>query len=217
MYFCEMKIANIVSKNTIDVSITFNVVEQIDDIIQGLPTLIVGYDYVNKYYPDFDITNIELETNLYWTFKRTEKRDKFEEDLEWFKNRVYSNLFKGVNYVFVDLIHYSNKLMWKVVRKIYSLKNKVSYATDDMIYIYCENLIFGINLRQLKYMCVDIDKIKSKIKLNSNDFLVGNKILIEYKKSVGRLGEQVKYIPFLYSITNGKKTILSDIYLPQEG
>ena len=64
-----MKIANILSTIKIEAPEDFNIVKSSSDLIDGLPTLIVGYDYVNKNYPDFDITNIELEPNVYWTFK----------------------------------------------------------------------------------------------------------------------------------------------------
>ena len=64
MYICNMKIANIVSNNNISVSEEFNVVKSIDEIIDRLPTLIIGFDYVNKHYPDFNILDIELEPPL---------------------------------------------------------------------------------------------------------------------------------------------------------
>jgi hypothetical protein len=76
-----MKIANIVTSNKIDISEQFNIVESMDNIIHGLPTLIVGFDTVNNLYPDFDILEIKVEDNIYWTFKKNEKRDKYDEDL----------------------------------------------------------------------------------------------------------------------------------------
>ncbi len=48
-----MKIGNIVSSIDVKISNEFNLVKNMDEIIQGLPTLIVGFDYVNKNYPDF--------------------------------------------------------------------------------------------------------------------------------------------------------------------
>ena len=101
-----MKVANIVSTSKVSVSDEFNVVKAMDDIIHGLPTLIVGYDYVNKHYPDFDITDICLGPDLYWTFKRTERRDKHEEDLIWFITKAFEDLTSKVNYVFVDPIQH---------------------------------------------------------------------------------------------------------------
>mgnify|MGYP003345070021 CR=1 FL=1 len=44
------------------------------------------------HYPDFNILDRCLNTDIYWTFKKTEKRDKFEEDLNWFISKVYKDL-----------------------------------------------------------------------------------------------------------------------------
>ena len=199
-----MKVANILTNNKISVSDEFNVVTTMGDIIHGLPTLIIGYDYVNKHYPDFDITNICLEKDLYWTFKRTERRDKFEEDLNWFITKIYTDLTKQINYVFVDPIQQQTKTLYKIIRKIKNIEYKITYVHGDMIYVYGDNLIFGIDLKLLKFMSIDTNKIKDKLKRISSVFLDDNKILIEYRKNVGMLGYQVRYIPFLYSITHGK-------------
>lgn len=211
-----MKVANIITTQKISVSDEFNVVTAMGDIIHGLPTLMVGYDYVNKHYPKFDITNRLVEPNLYWTFKRTERRDKFEEDVEWFKSKVYGDLITNISYVFFDPIQLQKKSIWKILRKIYNFKYKVAYVSGQMIYIYGENLIFGIDLSLLKYMGMKVDKIKAKIKKLCDVFLDDNKILIEYRKNVGLLGHQVRFIPFLYTISHGQDNTSSIIHIPRE-
>lgn len=211
-----MKLGNIITTDKINVPSEFNVVKTIDDIIHGLPTLIVGYDLVNKLYPEFDITDVYVCTNMYWTFKRTERRDKFEEDLYWFISKVYQDLTKQVNYVFVDPIQYTNRTLYKILRKIYSLEKKVSYLHADMIYIYGDKIIFGVDLMLLRYMSVNVDRIIEKIK-NTSVFLDNDKILIEYKKNVGRLENQVKFIPYLYSIANEQNTTISFVHSLRKG
>lgn len=188
-----------------------------DEIIHGLPTLLIGFDYVNKHYPTFDITNIKLEQDLYWTFKRTEKRDKYEEDLKWFISKVYKDLTNKLIYVFVDPLQYNTRKLWKIVRKITTIKDKVSYIHDQMVYIYGENLIFGVDLKLLMYMGMNVSKIKDKIKLVSSDFLGDDKILIEYKKNVEDLVYEVRFIPYLYSIRNGQNDTSSLIHIPRKG
>lgn len=212
-----MKVANILTTQKISVSDEFNVVTTMGNIIYDLPTLIVGYDYVTKNYPNFDITNIQLEPNLYWTFKRTERRDKYEEDLEWFKTKVYTDLSAKLIYVFFDPIQLKSKSIWKILRKIYTLKYKVGYINGEMIYIHGENLIFGIDLSLLRFMGFKIDKIKEKIKQICDVFLDDNKILIEYRKNVGMLGHQARFIPFLYTISHGQNDTSSIIHIPREG
>jgi len=209
-----MKVANIVSTNKVSISNEFNVVKTMGDIIQGLPTLIIGYDYVNKHYPKFSITNPVLDYNLYWSFKKTENRDKFEEGLNWFIHKVYENLTKGVSYVFVDPIQYNNKTLIKIVRKIKSIKNPITYVHGEMIYIYGETFIFGVDLKLLRYVGINVNKIKDKIKKISNVFMDDSNVFIEYKKNVEMLDNQVRYIPYLYSIINGEDNTASLVHIP---
>ena len=211
-----MKIANIVSHSKVNVSKHFNVVESMDEIIHGLPTLIIGFDYVNKHYPDFDIMERKLGDNLYWTVKRTEKRDKYEEDLSWFMNKVLKDLVADVNYVFVDPIQYHGKVIRKIIRKIYSIENKISYQDGQMIYIYGEKIIFGVDLKLLKYIGLNPIKIKQKILQESSVFLGDSDILIEYKNSVEELDNKVRYIPYLFSITDEQNNTSSLIHISRE-
>lgn len=211
-----MKIANIVTNNKLDISEQFNIVESMDDVIHGLPTLIVGFDTVNNLYPDFDILDIKVEDNIYWTFKKNEKRDKYNEDLNWFIQKVYDDLVKNCIYVFVDVIQYNKPTLIKILKKISSFKKIITYQTEDMLYINGENYIFGVDLKLLNYVGFDKNKIINKIKRASNSFLSNNEIIIEYKKYVEDLGLPNKYIPYLYSITHDEKDITSSIHIPRE-
>lgn len=198
-----MKIANIVSTNKVNTSDEFNVVSSIEDIIPSLPTLVVGFDWVNRHYPDFDITSRRLRKDLYWTFKRTEKRDKHDEDILWFMNKTYRDLVSKVPYIFIDPLQYTTKVLYKITRKISSIPDFTTYVHGEMIYMYGAGFIFGIDLKLMKYIGFDCDKIKNKIKAHSKVFLEDNNILIEYIKHVEGLDKQTRYIPYLYSISNG--------------
>jgi hypothetical protein len=188
-----------------------------DNIIHGLPTLILGFDYVNKHYPDFDVMDRKLGENLYWTVKRTEKRDKYEEDLSWFVTKVLTDLISEISYVFVDPIQYNSRTIRKVIRKFHTMENKITYQNGQMLYIYAEKIIFGVDLKLLKYIGLDYKKIKEKIIRKSLVFLTNDKILIEYKKTVEELDNQVRYIPYLFSITNEQNNTSSVIHIPREG
>lgn len=209
-------VANIVSQSDINISEDFNVVKSMDEIIHGLPTLIIGFDYVNKHYPDFNILNFTIEPNLYWTFRKNEKRDKYEHDLSLFITKVYCDLVQEISYIFVDPIHYNKKTLYKIIKKIKSLKNIVSYIHNDMIYIYSDKLIFGVDLNLLEYIGFKKDGVKDKIKQISSVFLDSPRILIEYKNIVEELDDQVKYIPYLHSIKNEQNSTNSFIHISRE-
>lgn len=197
-----MKIANIVTTTKVNVSNEFNVVKDISEIIPNLPTLVIGYQWVNKNYPDFDITNNQINENLYWCFKKTESRDKHDETIIWFMNKIYKDLVSKIPYVFIDPINYSGVKLIKIIRKIYSLDKITTFINNEMVYIYGGGVIFGVDLKLLKYMGFNVEKLKNKIKTKSTVFLSENNILIEYKKHVESLEKQTRYIPYLYSINN---------------
>ncbi len=190
-------IANIVSTSKIDISENFNVVETIDLVIEGLPTLIIGYEYVDALFPDFDITTNRLGPNLYWTYKRLHKRDKFNEDLDFFITTVYREMIKNIVYIYVDPIQYNKSTLTKIHRKIYSIESKVGFIHKNMGYIYGDNMIFGIDFRLLEYMGVDIVKLKSRIKNNCSFFVEDAN---GYQDILLYLDNQIKYVPFLYSM-----------------
>jgi hypothetical protein len=197
-----MKFANIVSKTQINVPQDFNVVQSMDEIIHGLPTLIIGFDLTDKLFPNYDVGNIKVTDNIYWTTKKTESRDKHNIELEWFKYFTYHELIKDINYIFVDPIQYKKKSLLKILKKIYTIPNKISYQHKDMIYIYSNKFIFGIDLKLLKYIGLDVSKIKEKIIKISSVFLKDSDIFIEYKYIIDDMENQVRFLPYLYSIKN---------------
>jgi hypothetical protein len=197
-----MKFANIVSTTQINVPQDFNVVQSMDEIIHGLPTLIIGFDLTDKLFPNYDVGNIKVTDNVYWTTKKTESRDKHNIELEWFKHFAYHELIKDINYIFVDPIQYKKKSLLKILKKIYTIPNKISYKHNDMIYVYSDKFIFGIDLKLLKYIGLDVSKIKEKIIRISSVFLEGADIFIEYKYIIDDMENQVRFLPYLYSIKN---------------
>lgn len=192
-----MKIANIYTKNSIKVSDEFNVVDSMDDIIDGLPTLLIGFDYVNKNYPDFDIMDFKISDSLYWTFKKTEKRDKHEEGLSFFIRNVYLESMKNIQYFFVDVIQFSEKQIYRVLKKIMSIEKKYLYYENNMIFIYGGEFIFGIDILLLKYIGVDIEKLKAKIKTNSSVFICKDKDYIKVMKDMGCEPHMIPYLFYL--------------------
>lgn len=197
-----MKIGNIVSTTSVSVSDDFNVVQSLDEIIQGLPTLIVGWDYVKKNYPDYDVTDRQLADNLYWTVKKTEKRDIYEEDLFYFIQNTYNGLVKDIDYYFLDPFNLTRKKLVRLLQKLNSCKS-ISYHHDNMVYIYIENYILGIDISLMEFIGFKYDKLVDKIKQKSSIFLTKDMIFIEYKHRIENFENQVKYLPVLYSIENG--------------
>ena len=107
-----MLIGNIVHNNPKKEYKNFNVVDSLDKIIEGLPTLIIGWDIVKQINPDADFLNRKLSNNISWTFNLTERRDLHEEDLYYFIKNCYNNLISKVKYNYIDFLLFNdNKIL----------------------------------------------------------------------------------------------------------
>jgi len=198
-----MKIANIVTTNKVDVTDDINVVKDVNDTIEGIPTLVTSYDWVSKNYDDYEIYDKKLEENLFWTFARTERRDIFTSDVESFITLANKKLVEDIDYIFIDLIQFRPIVINKIVRKLLSINKKIAFKHKNMVYIYGDKLIFGLDLGLVSYMGLNVDGIENKIKNKCSVFLENDEIFIEYKDNMERLEHSVKYIPYLYAIKNG--------------
>lgn len=198
-----MFVGNIVAHSKINIDKYFNVVESIDNIIPNLPTLIVGWDIVKIDNPDVDFINRKLSDDIFWTFKKTERRDMFENDLYDFIHHCYNLLVKNVNYKFIDLIQLSESELKVTFKNIKKSVNVVGYIHEQMLYIYTENTVYGLDLNLVNYLEYNLLETLNKIKSYCSVFLDNDEILIEYKDIIDMLNNEVKYVPFLYSIEHG--------------
>jgi hypothetical protein len=198
-----MFVGNIVTHSNINVDKYFKVVNSLDDIIDGLPTLIVGWDIVKIISPNADFIDKKISENVFWTFKKSERRDIFEDDFYDFTEYCYGLLIKDIKYKFIDLIQLGELELKNTFRFIKKHENVVGYLYNKMLYIFVEKTIYGIDLTLLKYMDYNTDDVLYKIKSYCSVFLDNKEILIEYKDVIDMLNNEVKYIPFLYSIEHG--------------
>jgi hypothetical protein len=195
-----MYVANIVTKTNLNVDKYFNIVQSIDEIIDDLPTLIIGWDIVKTINPNADFIDKKLSNNIYWTFKKTERRDIFEEDLYYFIKHSYNLLIKNIEYIFIDLILFSDSELKATFKKIKKSPKVIGYKYNNMLYLYTDKTIYGFDLKLVKYLDLDSDKTIEKIKSYCSVFLTDTNILIEYKDIIEMLNNEVKYIPYIYSI-----------------
>lgn len=202
-YLCDVKkIGNILTNSNSSYPEYFNVSNTLD-FSNDLPTLIIGFDLTFELYKDkVNANNNKLDDNLYWTFLKSENRSKYEQQLELFITDCILYQVNKSSYIFVDLIHTPPKKLIKIAKKILTLSNPISLVYYDMIYIYGENLIFGVDLSLCQFVGLDSDKIFVKIKSISKEILEYKEIIIEYEDLLFRVDNQVRYLPILYSIEN---------------
>jgi len=193
-----MKIGNIITDTPINVGVGFNVVKSIDDVIVGLPTLIIGYSIVKENFgDDLDFVNREIN-GFKWTFSKVEHVKYHTIDLNTFIDKCINDSIAKINYVFVDPILNTKHTIKKIIRKINSLENIITYRCDNMVYIFGDNLVFGVDLYLLDYIYINVNKVISRIQTISKVYLEGCDISNEYSGYLDRLDNQKKFVPFLY-------------------
>ena len=73
-------LANIYTKSKLDIEPFFNVVDDENKLIDGIPTLIIGWDSVKSLYGDINILDKKVKDNIYWTFGKRERRNVMEKN-----------------------------------------------------------------------------------------------------------------------------------------
>lgn len=199
-----MLIGNVVCKRHINIDKNFNLIKSTNEIIEGLPTLIVGLDNAKSFTDNISYLDRKINTNTFWTFTRLEKRDLFEEDLFYFIKFSYDELLKSANFKFIDLILSDSDEINKVFNNIKSSDKVITFSYENMVYVHINDMIYGFDLRQVDYIGKSKNIFIDKIKNMSNVFLSDEKILIEYKKELSVLNDEIKYIPLIYLLRNNE-------------
>lgn len=172
-----IKIANIVTRSKKHVfGDEFNVVSSCCDAIDGLPTLIIGVDEARTCINDFNILKKRYDNDtLWWTYKKTERKCDYDDDVESFIRFSIEYFKKSIRYEYVDIINYSVGRLKKLIKYIDSPEKKKLLVSPngDFLFIYSEKyrIVFGLSLSLCDYCGVKKEKVMERIKKNrSNRF-----------------------------------------------
>lgn len=190
MYICEKYktmryIANILTNKKIDSVEFYNIVSRKEDLIENLPTLVIGWEFTKTLYPNANIISWEIDENTYWTFGNRERRQKYEELLEKFNNLVIKKFIKKIKYKYISII--DGDINYPALEfLINECKGFKIYIDNNMIYATGKNSpergnwVYGFSLEEYKYLGVDIKELFKKI-YNSDIQIISSKDDISWK------------------------------------
>ena len=169
----------------------------------SIPTLVIGKKNIQ------DIVGVDnvhfldkhINTNLSWTFAKTEQRNEYEKDLKNFNKKIINKLINDIEYKFFNIFTLPFSVIKAFIKFMYGNKQKVIYQTNNMLYIYCENIVYGISLTDLNYIGIKKDKMMSKIKSNQCNKVLNNDYFLtkSLKKFTNKNKMIVPYVFFLQS------------------
>ena len=198
-----MYVGNIITSSKIEDD-NFKICRKLETIDDSLPTLIVGWEKTKEIYgEEVSILHKKIDDNTQWTFSTKERKVDYDKDIKRFMEECYSHIGEDINYVYVDLIHDSKKKIKKIIKKIYSLSNpKVYNHYNRMIYIYGDNIVFGVYIEILHYIGIDYNKVLTKLSKIPNCLFIDEKIFNIYKGMITKISDKVRLVPYLYDIEN---------------
>lgn len=196
-----MCIANIVTKRKVTFDSLICKCKSINDIDSTKPTLIIGWEEVKSIYgKDISILEKQINEKVFWTFDKTERRNDYEKDINAFYYFIIKDLIKNVKYSFINVITAQYSLIKRFLNFVKGNKTKYIYIDSNrFVFIYCDGVVCGISLDDLRYMDINVNKCLNILKSNSNNHIVENDSFLSIKlKRI--IGDDKMIIPYLYSI-----------------
>lgn len=200
------KIANILTKNLFNDKIFYNVVDSKDKLINGIPVLCVGVELTKKNYPNFNILNMNISDDVYWTYGPREKRNIYESRLKTFIQKSIDKFRSDISYKYVNVVFDGissndftvlNELMFNGGKSI------VSFIFNGMVYVYDNSkTVYGISLRELSYIGENVKMFLSTVYTNTT--VITNKDSIPLDVRILFNGYDY-LIPCLFSNDNNAK------------
>lgn len=193
-------LANIYTKSKLDIEPFFNVVDDENKLIDGIPTLIIGWDSVKSLYGDINILDKKVKDNIYWTFGKRERRNVMEVDVQKFKKKAMSIVSNNVKYKFFNILTAKNDKKKSFYALLKDTRRKTIFSFNNMLYIYVDgtDTVVSISLRDVDYIGGDVKKIFST--LYGNKFVkVANDNDLKDTNAKLFFKDNIYLIPYIFS------------------
>ena len=147
-------IANILTQEPFSDAELYNVVKDRKDLIPGIPTMIVGWDLTKSEYPDASIIEWKVADDVYWTYGKYERRDKYEINVKKFQDLAFKKFIDTLEYVFYDVLVTQKARFESFIASLSSPTPKTAYVTGDMMFICYDGAkkVVGLSLRDCDYL-----------------------------------------------------------------
>ena len=194
-------IANILTDEPFNEGELYNVVRGKEELVPDTPTLIIGWERTKTEYPDASIIEWKVADNVYWTYGKYERRDKYEVNVKKFQDLSFKKFVESLEYVFYDVLLTPPERFESFLASLGSDNQKTIYVTGDMMYLYYNgtNKVVGLSLRDCDYLNEFTKKRIFSSVYNSNtvNLLKNND---EISKEIRFKAKGRAYIlPYLYS------------------
>ena len=194
-------IANILTDEPFAEAELYNVVRDSNSLMPDIPTLIIGWEKTKELYPNASIIEWKVAENVYWTYGKYERRDKYETNVTKFQDLAFKKFIDSLEYVFYDVLGSDSRRFDSFILSLGNGIKKTIYVSGDMMYIYYDmrHKIIGLSLRDCDYIDETYKKrIFSAIYNNQSVNLLKNNDAISKEVRFKARG-RAYILPYLYS------------------
>lgn len=153
-------ICNIISKDQRDLEVLSEVFDKYpvnisDEFIQeeyyGLPTLVLGWNFIKEKFPNQNIFNHTLDKNLTWAFSRSENDKIFLKQVEDF---FTASISQWLPKEFILYDSYLNKESIETFceNNFNSQKNVFVHFSNGALYVFNDNKSYVLNIKSLAHI-----------------------------------------------------------------
>ena len=168
----------------------------------NIPTLIIGRSLAEDIYgkDKIKVLNKQIENNVYWTFGKTERRVDYEDDVFKFYVNTINRIEKNVDYIYFNIFKETKDNVKYFFRWLYGNDEKYIFMDKNHLYIYYNNIVYGISLEDVNYYGGNKGQVLEKIKNNINNHFIDNTSFLsdEIKKYIKDYKIIVPYLYYLF-------------------
>lgn len=192
------KIANILTDGLFENDGLYNVVKEKEDLIEGIPTLVIGWEKTKKLFPSACIIEWKISDDTYWTWGNRERREVQERDLARFRRIAIKEFLTTIKYVFFNVMVSSDMMIEKFLSSLRDERAKYIFIYNDMIYVYYSgnNNIIGVSLCDVDYIGMDRKVFFRALYGGKNNVLVKDEIPFKLRNE---FKNKSYMFPYLYS------------------
>lgn len=165
-------IANILTDKNFKEKGLYNIVSSKKELIDGIPTLVIGWEFTKKLYNNANILDWEISRDVFWTYGNREKRNRYDENINKFKDLALLRFIKSVKYEYKNILLLTEEEKNEII-EIISGDGVNVYIHNDMLYVLKDNKnVIGLSLRDIDYIGKDRKKILSKVFRNEKNHII---------------------------------------------
>ena len=180
-----------------DSSELFNITDDEDSLIEGIPTVVVGWERAKKFNENSNIIEWKTDDLTYWVFSKRENNSKYTEKLKEFKELAIKRFLKSIKYSFFNILTAETEEKSEFCKKFLNGKSYF-VSNNEILYSYNEdeNCVYGLSLLDIAYEGGDISKIINRISSTGNIIRKAEDVPFSIKNMIGN---STYALPYIYS------------------